>query len=173
MTLIVSPLRDAPTVIKWKKPSHVITLLEDGLMNQAPRALFPDRHLKLAVHDIWEEKPGETLPDDGLVRKILDFTATWDGRSPMLVHCWAGVSRSTATAYLLACQRNPEASELKIAEALRKASPGATPNPLIVALADDVMGRGGKMVDAVRAIGKGAYVYPGAPFEMASIYPAG
>jgi predicted protein tyrosine phosphatase len=170
MTLIVSPLRDAATVIKWKKPSHVITLLENGLLAQAPRALDPTRHLKLAVHDIWEQKEGEILPDEGLVKDILDFSADWDGRSPMLVHCWAGVSRSTATAYLLACHRNPGAAEAAIAQALRKASAGATPNPLIVALADDILGRRGRMVDAVRDIGKGQYVYPGAPFEMPSRY---
>jgi predicted protein tyrosine phosphatase len=41
---------------------------------------------------------------------------------------------------------------------------------LIVRLADDVMGRGGRMVDAVQGIGKGVYVYPGAPFEMPSRY---
>jgi len=168
MTLIVSPLRDAQTVIKWRKPSHVITLLEAGLLDQAPRAADPSRHLRLAVHDIWEEREGETLPDEGLVRKVLDFAAGWDQSAPMLVHCWAGVSRSTATAYLLACERNPDRSEADIAQALRQASPGATPNPLIVALADDLLGRGGRMVDAVRAIGKGRYVYPGAPFEMAS-----
>ncbi|MBX3481182.1 MAG: hypothetical protein KF842_12345 [Caulobacter sp.] len=168
MTLIVCPLRDAPTVIKWKKPSHVITLLEQGLMSQAPRSLFPDRHLKLAVHDIWEDKPGEVLPDAGLVRKVLDFAADWDGRAPMLVHCWAGVSRSTATAFLIACERNPHAPEAVIAQALRAASPGATPNPLIIALADEIMGREGRMVAAVEAIGKGVYVYPGAPFELAS-----
>lgn len=170
MTLIVSPLRDAPTVIKWKRPSHVVTLLEDGLMSQAPRALYPDRHLKLTVHDIWEAAPGEDLPDEGLVRKLLDFTRTWDGTAPMLVHCWAGVSRSTASAFIVACDRNPEADETVIAAALRKASAGATPNPLIVQLADDVMGREGRMVDAVRGIGRGEYVYPGAPFEMASRY---
>ena len=170
MTIIVSPLRDAPTVIKWKKPSHVITLLEEGLMSQAPRALYPDRHLKLNVHDIWEQVAGETLPDAGLVRKVLDFAATWDGRDPMLVHCWAGVSRSTAGAFIVACDRNPGADEAQIAQALRKASPGATPNPLIVQLADEVMGRGGRMVEAVQAIGRGVYVYPGAPFEMPSKY---
>jgi predicted protein tyrosine phosphatase len=88
----------------------------------------------------------------------------------MLVHCWAGVSRSTASAFIVACDRNPDADETAIAAALRKAGPGATPNPLIVRLADDVMGRGGRMVDAVQGIGKGVYVYPGAPFEMPSRY---
>ncbi|MDO9336487.1 MAG: hypothetical protein Q7T61_08800 [Caulobacter sp.] len=170
MTIIVSPLRDAPTVIKWKKPSHVITLLEEGLMSQAPRALYPDRHLKLTVHDIWQQTAGETLPDEGLVRKVLDFAATWDGRDPMLIHCWAGVSRSTASAFIVACARNPDADEAVIAQALRKASVGATPNPLIVRLADEVMGRDGRMVEAVQGIGRGNYTYPGASFEIASTY---
>ena len=72
----------------------------------------------------------------------------------------------TATAFILACQRLPDIDEAKIAQALRAASASATPNPLLIRLADDIMGRKGKMVDAVAAIGKGVYAYPGSPFEL-------
>ena len=31
---------------------------------------------------------------------------------------------------------------------------------------DDILGRKGRMVDAVAGIGKGVYAYPGSPFEL-------
>ncbi len=165
MTLIVSPLRDVETVVRFRRPSHLITLLDPHLIGDAPR-FFPDRHLKLAVDDAWEEAHGKLLPSADHVDRILDFGRTWDGASPLLVHCWAGVSRSTATAFILACEHNPDVAEADIAQALRKASSSATPNPLLVRLADDMMSRKGRMVDAVAAIGQGIYSYPGAPFEL-------
>jgi predicted protein tyrosine phosphatase len=73
-----------------------------------------------------------------------------------VVHCYAGVSRSTAAAYVTVCTLNPGRSEASIAQALRRASPTATPNIRIVALADDMLGRNGRMVDAIAAIGPGA-----------------
>ncbi len=166
MTLIVSPLRDVDTVVRFRKPSHLITLLDPHLMGEGPRGFRPDRHLKIAVDDIWEPKDGKILPAAEVVEDVLAFGKTWTGESPMLVHCWAGVSRSTATAFILACQQRPDIDEAKIAQALRKASASATPNPLLIRLADDIMGRKGKMVDAVAAIGQGVYAYPGSPFEL-------
>lgn len=166
MTLIVSPLRDVDTVVRFRKPSHLITLLDPHLMREGPKNFRADRHLKIAVDDIWEAQDGMVLPAAGIVHDILAFGKTWDGGAPMLVHCWAGVSRSTATAFILACERHPDVDEAKIAAALRKASSSATPNPLLVQLADDIMGRGGRMADAVAGIGKGVYAYPGSPFEL-------
>ena len=54
----------------------------------------------------------------------------------MLIHCWAGISRSTAAAYVALCALNPHADERTLANRLRSASPQASPNPRIVALAD-------------------------------------
>lgn len=173
MTIIVSPLRDVETVVRFKKPSHLITLLDPPLMAQGPRGFAPERHLKIAVDDIWEPEAGKATPDEAMVRRILDFGVGWSGAAPLLVHCWAGVSRSTATAFILACERNPATPELTIAKALRGASAGATPNPLLVRIADDLLDRKGRMLEAVREIGQGRYVYPGAAFEMPSVYPPG
>ena len=166
MSLIVSPLRDVKTVIRFKRPSHLITLLDPQLMSESPKGFPQDRHLRIAVDDVWEPTPGKVLPDESVIGAVLDFASEWDSRSPLLVHCWAGVSRSTATAFILACQRNPETPETAIAQAMRRASASATPNPLLIRLADDMMGRQGRMVDAVAGIGKGVYAYPGAPFEL-------
>ena len=59
----------------------------------------------------------------------------------MLIHCFAGVSRSTAAAFIAACALAPNRDEATIARALRAASPTATPNARLVALADAALGR--------------------------------
>ena len=107
-------------------------------------------------------------PDARLVETILDFGRTWDEGAPLLVHCWAGISRSTATAFIIACERNPGADELAIAMAMRRASVHAFPNRRIVALADDILDRRGRLLDAVAAMGGNGFVPEGAPFELAA-----
>jgi predicted protein tyrosine phosphatase len=170
MTLIVCPLSHVETVIAARAPSHLITLLDPGYMIQTPQGLAPDQHLKLGVNDVVEAADGEVCADEALVRRIVEFGAGWDETRPMLVHCWAGISRSTATAFTLACERNPDVPEALIAKALRAACHYAQPNRRIVALADDLLGRRGRMVDAVEAIGPGDVLAQGRPFDLAARY---
>ena len=168
MTLLVCPLRFVDQVVAARAPSHLITLLGPGEMIGTPRGIDPARHLRLGVDDIERPEAGMTAPDARLVETILDFGRTWDEGAPLLVHCWAGISRSTATAFIIACERNPGADELAIAMAMRRASVHAFPNRRIVALADDIMDRGGRMLEAVSAMGGNGFVPEGAPFELAA-----
>jgi predicted protein tyrosine phosphatase len=103
-----------------------------------------------------------------MVERVLAFARDWDARAPMIVHCWAGISRSTASAFAIACERNPHADELAIAMAMRRASPSAFPNRRIVALADDILGRQGRMVEAVEAMGGNGFVPEGVPFDLSA-----
>jgi len=82
------------------------------------------------------------------------------------VHCWAGVSRSTASAYTILCDKAGPGAEHDIAQLLRTRAPHAQPNKLIVRLADEALGRGGAMVRAIDAIGAGQMVTEGVPVEM-------
>jgi predicted protein tyrosine phosphatase len=84
----------------------------------------------------------------------------------MLIHCYAGVSRSTASAFIAACKLSPHREEAEIARVLRQASPTATPNLRFVALADERLGRGGRMVSAIEAIGRGQECMEGVPFAL-------
>ena len=171
MKLIISSLADMPTIVRMAKPSHLISLLDPNAMVDTPEGLHAERHLKVGVNDIWEPAEGLVCPTADVVGQILTFGRTWEPLDPMLVHCWAGVSRSSATAFMLACERAPETSEHVIAERLRQASSVATPNELMVRLADDILGRRGRMVDAVRAIGIGSYAYPNPPYELPVRFP--
>lgn len=166
MTMIVCGLADLPKVIAHRRPSHLVTLLDPMTMISTPDGVAPDRHLQLGVNDISQPAEGMTAPQEDLVHRLLAFAQTWDERAPMVVHCWAGISRSTASAFTLACARSPEADEAAIAWTLRSLAPHAYPNRRIVALADDLLGRGGRMVDAITAIGGNGYSSLGAPFDF-------
>ena len=165
MSIIVCGLAEVPALIARRRPSHLVTLLDPASMIETPDGVTAERHLKLGVNDIADPMEGLILPDESVVLRLLDFSRDWDESQPMLVHCWAGISRSTASAFVLACERSPEASEAEIAMTLRRAAAHASPNRRIVALADDILDRRGRMVDAVAAMGD--YDYEAArPFEF-------
>ena len=168
MTLLVCPLSQVETARALHRPSHLISLLSPTSAAETwPPAGEDAAHLRLAYHDIPEPREGLIAPDAALVARLLDFAAGWDASRPMLIHCWAGVSRSTAAAFIIACQRAPERPEAQIAQALRAAAPYATPNPLMISLADAALDRAGRMSAAVADIGRGADTFEGALFELA------
>jgi predicted protein tyrosine phosphatase len=167
MTLIICGLSEVERLIAARRPSHLITLLDPATMIDTPAGLAPDRHLKLGVNDIAEPMEGLLAPDEQVVMRLLEFGRGWDETAPMLIHCWAGISRSTASAFVLACERSPQAHERDIAMAMRQAAPHAYPNRRIVALADDILRREGRMVDAVEAMGASG-LYSGTPFDFSA-----
>jgi predicted protein tyrosine phosphatase len=168
MTLVICALSQIEDVIQTRRPSHMVTLLSPAEMIDTPRGLTSGRHLRIKVNDIAETVPGLVAPDEAMVTRIIDFGAGWTADAPMLVHCWAGISRSTASAFAIACERNPRADELKIALAMRRASPSAFPNRRIVALADDILDRRGRMLEAVEAMGGNGFAAEGVPFDLAA-----
>ena len=61
------------------------------------------------------------MPCDEHVGRLIDFVRGWNRAKPMVVHCYAGISRSTAGAFVAACALNPGRDELAIARDLRRA----------------------------------------------------
>ena len=94
------------------------------------------------------------------------FVREWDRREPLLIHCYAGVSRSTAAAFIALCALDSSVSEDTHAERLRAVSPAATPNARLVALADAALHRAGRMIEAVAKIGRGADCFEGDCFRL-------
>jgi predicted protein tyrosine phosphatase len=97
---------------------------------------------------------------------VLNFVRGWDRSAPMVVHCYAGISRSTASAFAAACALNPHRDEIEIARKIRAASAIASPNRLMVSLADKVLGREGRMLRALDEIGPGAMSVENQPFRV-------
>jgi predicted protein tyrosine phosphatase len=154
-TIYVAPLSLVRTTIADARVSHLVTLINDETVIDTPPTIGPGRHLRLAMNDICEPQPGLVLPCENHVSDLIKFALAWDRQAPLLIHCWAGISRSTAAAFITLCALNPEAAELQVARALRRASPTAYPNRLLVALADEALSRGGRMMTAVEEIGRG------------------
>jgi len=145
---------------------HIVTLLglEDRI--ERPARVPQANHLFLRMHDINEPADGFVAPEADHVESLLDFVRGWDRAAPMVVHCWAGISRSTAAAFVSVCALRPERDEREIAWSIRRASSTATPNLRIVSLADAALARQGRMVAAVEAIGRGELAQEGVPFRL-------
>ena len=125
-----------------------------------------EQHLKLTFHDVVDMPEGFSAPRATDTEKLIEFIEDWDRANPMLIHCWAGISRSTASAYTALCMLRPNADEEELAHELRSASPSATPNRLIVSYADALLGRNGRMSRAIEKIGRGESAYEGTPFIL-------
>ena len=145
---------------------HVVTLIKDITLVHRPASIAPENHLLLDMDDITEHVDGYVVPAEQHVSDLLRFVRAWDRGAPLVVHCYAGISRSTAGAFVTACALNPGRNEMMIARALRDASPTATPNRRIVALADRMLGRDGRMVVAIDSIGAGMVAYASEPFRL-------
>ena len=145
---------------------HVVSLLADEDRIERPSAVVEENHLWLRLHDISSPLDGYIMPDEEHVADLLKFVRRWDRRAPLVVHCYAGISRSTASAYATVCALNPHRDEGSIAHALRRASPTATPNIRIVSLADRMLGRDGRMIAAIETIGRGEIALEGNPFRL-------
>ncbi|WP_210497203.1 tyrosine phosphatase family protein [Microvirga antarctica] len=165
-TIHVCSLSRLHDTVASTKAAHLVTLMNTGSLVERPASILADRHLFIGMSDIVEPLDGHILPGGEHIDALLAFVRAWDRQSPLLFHCWAGISRSTAAAFITACALAPERGEDEIARALRVASPSATPNARFVALADEALGRRGRMVSAVRDIGRGAEAMEGTPFML-------
>lgn len=145
---------------------HVITLLKDVHLVRRPGAIAPNNHLILRMDDVTESLNGDVAPTDEHITKLIAFVRNWSRARPLVIHCYAGISRSTAAAFVTACALNPQRDELSIAQALRQASATAAPNMRIVSLGDRALGRNGRMTTAIEMIGRGAVTAEGEPFRL-------
>jgi predicted protein tyrosine phosphatase len=169
MIAVCSITRVAETVAAVRA-HRLLSLIADGATVTRPPEIAAKDHLVLRFHDIAEPLLGYVPPSESHVADALAFAAACQG--PIVVHCYAGVSRSTAMAYAIACAREPRRDEAELARALRSLSPTATPNRLIVRLADQALGREGRMAAAIEAIGRGVDAYEGEPFSLCPRSPA-
>lgn len=155
--IIACPASRLAETIERYRPTHVASLISPDA--EAPEIVGVER-LVLRFNDIAEPREGLVTPDASIIERLFAF-ADAAGEGPLLVHCFAGVSRSPAAAYALACRRAGAGEEARLAQALREASPEATPNPLMVALADAALGRSGAMTAAIQALGRGRDAFEG------------
>src|SRR4051812_15764355 len=162
----VCSLAALPETVRATGASHVLTVMANVDQVQRPASVLQANHLKVSMDDIIEHMDGFVAPTEVHIEEVLNFVRRWDRRAPLVVHCYAGISRSTASAFASVCALSPHRDEQSIAAALRRASPTATPNVRIISLADRLLGRDGRMIAAIETIGRGAFAAEAAPFRL-------
>lgn len=181
--LVVCSLAAVSEMVASTKSTALVSVLHPELIPETPKSIAPSQHFKLAIDDI-------EAPFDGLqhakfkhVEALCAFAHAWDSETgaqdpgtedapsdtrsgALVVHCYAGISRSTAAAFVMLCALNPKVDEIAIAKYLRSCSPTAAPNRLIVSLGDEVLGRNGRMSKAIRIIDRSLSYEPTHPFAL-------
>jgi predicted protein tyrosine phosphatase len=163
--ILISPYSALEETVRRHRPSHLVTLMVEPFV-VTPEAVHPDRHLRIGVHDVVETAEGTIAPQRAHIAEMLAFTKGWDRSAPLLVHCWAGISRSTAAAYIVSCDLHGSGHENQIARALRLLAPHAQPNILMIRHADQLLGREGRMIAAVQAMGEARPSWQGEVVEL-------
>ena len=148
------------------RASHMVTLLRLIDRVERPSSIPSANHLVLGMDDIMMPIDGYTHPAEEHVHELIGFVQRWDRRAPLVMHCYAGISRSTAGAFISACALNPGREEAAIAQTIRQSSATAMPNIMLVSHADRILGRRGRMIAAVEALGPGLPSQEGEPFRL-------
>ena len=173
--IYVCPLSRVSEMIARHKPARVVSLLDPGFDFPELGPTYVGRHLRLEFHDIHLPTKNEVMPAAAHVDRLLRFLRRWDPGDPMLIHCRAGIGRSTAAAFIAACFHNPYTDELEIAVELRRTSPFARPNKTLIGIADTAMGRRGRMRAAIASTEPDSAwtgLVEGEPFRIPSTYPS-
>lgn len=140
--------------------THLLSIEDPGTPKATPE-WFTGPHVQLHLSDLDAAHQANSLrgvlPTKEHVREILRFGATCieassNSRVHLLVHCYAGISRSTAAAFALATQAlGVEHADDALALVLQT-RPEAYPNHLIVRHADRLLGGQGRLVTALQPL---------------------
>jgi predicted protein tyrosine phosphatase len=108
----------------------------------------------LRFHDIIGPWPGWEAPEPEHVAALIEFGAELDAAGAslkhLLVHCHAGISRSTAALATLLARHTAPGDEAAIFARIRQIRPIAWPNSRMIGFADDLLGRQGRLTAALR-----------------------
>jgi predicted protein tyrosine phosphatase len=138
--------------------THVLSILDPNYPKPEAFSAF-DEHdkLELRFHDVIELERGVQPPQEKDVAAILEFgellhAEPYQGQRVVLVHCHAGISRSTAAMAMLIAQAHPELDEAGVFERLIAIRPRAWPNSRMIAFADDLLRREGRLIEALAGL---------------------
>jgi len=159
VNIYVTNLFDLPMHVRALRPGYLVSIIQPEFQPETPPEITPRRHYRVDVHDISEPRPGSIIPEHEHIAGLIDFLSEWPLDQSLMVHCYAGVSRSTAVALIGHFIKTGD--ESVSARALRAAAPHALPNRRIIKLADDILGCDGRLVAAREAMGQGEGVVEG------------
>lgn len=155
-TLTICGIDELPAQSE-RRVTHVLSLLDPDRAELDAFGTYGEHHrVTLRFHDILGPAQGQTHPLPGHVEQILHFGESLkEGLSErveghLLVHCHMGISRSTAAMVALMAQNDADAGEDALFARLREVRPQAWPNSIMIGFADEQLGRGGRLTEALR-----------------------
>lgn len=155
--IVVCPLASIAEMAVRHGAHEMVSLIAEKQDFHRPGVISAERHLKLQMNDIGFAGTGNLIaPSEAHVESLIGFVRDWDRDAPLLVHCWMGVSRSPAAALIATLSLFPGEDDFTLAARLRQVAPHATPNTRLIEIGDRILGRGGRLVAAVKGIGRGA-----------------
>lgn len=155
--IVVCPLASIAETAVRHGAKEMVSLIAEKQDFHRPGVIRAERHLKLAMNDIGFAGTGGLIaPSEAHVAQLIDFVRDWDQSAPLVVHCWMGVSRSPAAAVIAILALHPEEDDFALARRLRKVAPHATPNTRLIEIGDRMLKREGRLIAAVKSIGRGA-----------------
>jgi predicted protein tyrosine phosphatase len=129
--------------------THVLSILDpDWPDPEIFQAFDPHFRSIFRFHDAIEPGPRIILPERADVEGILAFGRDAGDISHLLIHCHMGVSRSTAAMLMILAQAHPRESEEAAVDRLLAIRPQAWPNSRMIAFADELLGRDGRLTAA-------------------------
>lgn len=170
--IVVGPLEKIAELAVRHKAREMVSLMAEKQDFHRPGVISADRHLKLAMNDIAFAGTGNLVaPSEQHVAELIAFAKAWDRAAPLLIHCWMGVSRSPAAAVIAVLSVDPEQDEFALAARLRQVAPHATPNTRLIEIGDRALQRDGRLIAAIKSIGRGAEADGRATFVLPLVHP--
>jgi predicted protein tyrosine phosphatase len=133
--------------------THILSILDPEWPD--PEAFLTyDPHFRatLRFHDAIEPGPDILLPQREDVEAVLTFGRDAAEAGGLLIHCHAGISRSTAATLMILAQAHPHEGENELAERLLTTRPQAWPNSRMITFADELLDRNGRLSTATASI---------------------
>lgn len=150
ITVLVGSKNQAPRLVKQHNATHWISLLDRGDRQFLPPNFDHVNRLWLNCEDVL--KPTDWgAPTKEQVQSILDWTENLTDAT-IVVNCFAGISRSTATALAILTQHHKCVN--KASELLLEVRPFSCPNPVISQFADEILNLNGTLFNASESIAK-------------------
>lgn len=150
-TVALSGLAGVRNALRDFQPVKLVSLLDAPLMPETPDIIQRPNHLKLELNDISEPTEGLILPTEEHVEQLLAFGERWPPTDRLLIHCWAGVSRSSAALLILLVQKNPGHEADVVKQVARRAS-HIRPNRRLIELGDRALSCGRRLISAAQMI---------------------
>lgn len=166
----VCALSHLEDVVAQTGARYVVSAINPWSIPDTPTGVEDHNHLRLAINDIVEPHGQLVHPQASHIEELVSFARRWNRDGPLVIHCLAGISRSSASAFIVACTLNDKAAEATIAHTIRIASKTAHPNALMIRLADDILDRNGRMIAAIEALSPSVASMEACSYSIVSYY---